>query len=170
MNELLEKLFGGDLRSEGRADEVARELIGNPSPLPELAEGLHNDNKLIRARTCMTMEIISREHPELLAEMVPQLMALAATDTVPQVRWHIAEILGNVPLSAEQIERIIPILIEYLNDKSKIVKYCTAQTLGVIGQAGPLKEDIADRIIDLKPVSKSLDKAVTQALRNLGID
>jgi hypothetical protein len=38
MNELQRMLGGGDLRSEGRAAEVAAKVIDEPSSLPALAE------------------------------------------------------------------------------------------------------------------------------------
>lgn len=167
MNEILDKLSGGDLRSEGSAKEVAVEIINTPRLVADLLEGLHSENKVIRGRTCMTMEIVSREHPDLLIGTISQLMELASTDTVSQVRWHIAEIFGNVTLSDENTERIIPILLEYLTDKSKIVKYCAVQTLGIIGKAGSRREKIVKRINVLKDDSKGLAKAVHKAVDNL---
>ncbi len=168
MNEILDKLSGGDLRSEGRAAEVALEIIDNSSLLAALTEGLHSDDKVIRARTCMTMEVVSRERSDLLSSTIPQLIELASTDTVSQVRWHIAEIFGNVPVSDDDTEQIIPILFEYLGDKSKIVKYCAVQTLGILGKKSSRRKEIVSRISVLKNESKSLTKAVHKALENLG--
>lgn len=168
MNEILDKLYGGDLRSEGRAEEAALEIINDPSLLADLTEGLHSDDKVIRGRTCMTMEVISREHPDLLVGTIPQMMELASTDKVSQVRWHIAEVFGNVPISDDDTEQIIPILFEYLDDKSKIVKYCAVQTLGILGKGSSRREDIVSRVGVLKDESKGLAKAVHKALENLG--
>jgi hypothetical protein len=114
------------------------------------------------------MEIISRQHPELLIDVLPQVIELAAIDTVPQVRWHIAEILGNVEISDDDIDKIMRILLEYLGDKSKIVKYCSVQTLGILGGKSSLKGEIIAKIGEQKNVSKSLSKVVTQALEELG--
>lgn len=168
MNEILKKLSGGDLRSEGRAEEVAAEIIDNPRLLAKLVKGLGSDDKVIRGRTCMTMEVISREHPELLTGVTRELMELASNDTVSQVRWHIAEIFGNVPISRDDAERFIPILFEFLGDKSKIVKYCAVQTLGIIGKDGPRTAEIIGKIKLLKNESKGLFKAVNAALKKLG--
>ncbi len=118
----------------------------------------------------MTMEVISRDHPGLLVDVVPQLIELASTDTVPQVRWHAAEIFRNVALSDEDAERIIPTLLGYLEDKSKIVQYCAVQALGVLGRRSPLRGGIVNRISALQDESKSLAKAVTRALRDLGVE
>ena len=168
MNPVLKKLSGGDLRSEGRAAEVAGEIVRHPELLTDLAEGLDSAEKLLRARTCMTMEVISRDHPDLLADVVRQLIEVASTDTVPQVRWHVAEVFGNLPLSDDDAERLIPILLGYLQDKSKFVKYCAVQTLGVLGGRSPARTEIVARITVLRGESKSLAKAVNQALQRLG--
>jgi hypothetical protein len=163
VNEILDRLSGGDLRSEGRAEEVALDVVNNPGLLAALTEGLHSEDKVIRGRTCMTMEVISREHPELLTATIRKLIALASRDTVSQVRWHIAEVFGNVPISDDDAEQIIPILL-----KSKIVKYCAVQTLGILGKRSPRREDIVHRISGLGNESKGLAKAVAKTLENLG--
>jgi len=170
MNKVLKNLSGGDLRSEGRAEEVAGEIVNHPHLLMELAEGLQSDSKLIRGRTCMTMEVVSRSHPDILLDVVQQLIELASKDNVSQVRWHVAEIFGNVTLSDREAERVISILLGYLGDKSKIVNYCAVQTLGVLGRGSRSKEEIVNGIRALKDVSKSLTTAVTESMRNLGVD
>ena len=170
MNDILVKLSGGDLRSEGRAAEVAAEIIHNSDLLMELVQGLQSDDRITRARTCMTMEVISRDHPGLLKELILPLIELASMDAVPQVRWHIAEIFGNVAISDDDAEQIIPILLEYLRDKSKIVKYCAVQTLGILGKGSPSRKKIANEIVTLKNDSKSLNKVVTKALQYLDIE
>ena len=60
MNALLRKLSGGDLRSDGRANEVAEEVIRTPELLEQLLEGLDEPDDLVRARTVHVMERISR--------------------------------------------------------------------------------------------------------------
>ena len=167
MNEILDKLSSADLRSEGRAEEVAREVVDNPALLPALAEGLYSEDKLIRGRTCMAMEVISREQADLLAGTVPQLVELASRATVSQVKWHIAEVFANIPISGADGERIIPILLQYLDDRSRIVKHCAVQALGVLGKMSPRRTEIASRISPVANESKSLAKAVHRALQSL---
>lgn len=47
---LLEMLSGGDLRSDGRADEVAEKVIAEPTLLVGLVEGLDNWDDVVRAK------------------------------------------------------------------------------------------------------------------------
>jgi len=114
-----------------------------------------------------TMEIISRKHPKILEDVLPQVIELAATDRVPQVRWHIAEIMGNVRVPDNDLDQTVGILIEYLEDKSKIVKYCAVQALGILGCRSSLKNEIIIKIGEQKEMSKSLSKIVTQVLADL---
>ena len=87
MNDVLGMLSGGDLRSEGRAAEAAARVIGDPRLLPRLAAGLTLDDKLIRARTCMCMEVMSRTHPGLLAPLADELLH-ASEERLPRGRSH----------------------------------------------------------------------------------
>lgn len=167
MDGILARLVGGDLRSEGRAAEVAREVIDDPATLPTLAVGLRSEDKLLRARTCMALEIISRDHPELLTNVGPQLIAVASQEKVPQVRWHIAEVWANVPVAAKDVDQVVTILLDWLRDKSVIVRYCAVQALGVLGGSSSAREEVVRRIDAMRGQSKSLDKAVARASATL---
>ncbi len=167
MNSVLDRLTGGDLRSEGAAEQVADDLIGDPGRLPELFEGLSHEDKLIRGRTCMTAEWISRSRPDLLASALPAMIGLARADTVAQVRWHLAEVFGNVPLPVEAREGVIAILLAYLEDPSKIVRYCAVQTLGVVSGDSPRLAEVVQRIEGVSKDSKGLAKAARIALAAL---
>lgn len=167
MSLMLDKLSGGDLRSEGRAAAVAAEVIAQPVRLADLAKGLRSEDDLIRARTCMALEVISRDHPALLTFIAPQLVELAARERVPQARWHLAETLGRVALSDEQLEQIIDALLAYLADGSKIVRYTAVETLGMLGGSSDRRNEIIEKISSLRGMTKSLDKAVVRALRTL---
>ncbi len=165
---ILEKLGGGDLRSEGQAPVVAEQVRADPTLLDSLVAGLDHGDKLIRGRTCMALEVISRDEPGLLVPVLPCLIELASKDRVAQVRWHIAEVLCNVPVSPTHRDRAIPVLLEFLDDKSKIVRYCAVQALGVLGRESPRLAEIARRIDGVKDDSKGLAKAVHRAHVALG--
>jgi len=61
MKELLRKLSGGDLRSDGRANEVAEKVTQNSQSLSKLAEALSGPDDVIRARTAHALEKISSQ-------------------------------------------------------------------------------------------------------------
>jgi HEAT repeat protein len=169
MNEILRMLTGGDLRSEGRAAEVAVLVGEDPESLPALAAGLALEDKLLRARTCMSLEVLSRTRPELVQPLAPDLIRTAEREAVAQARWHLAEIFYNVALDRGQVERAIPILLRYLEDKSKIVRVCAVRALGVLGKNSRRRSDIAAEIRRHEGAGKGLAKAVARALEELGI-
>ena len=120
-NELLKKLSGGDLRSDGRANEVAEDVIKDPQLLDMLVEGLSESNDMIRARSAHALEKISRNNPIMLQVLIPQLIRLAFEDRVPMVKWHLAMIFGNIPFEKEN-EKVISALFHLLNDNSNFVR------------------------------------------------
>jgi len=164
MNEILNRLTGGDLRSEGRAAEVAAQVIERPESLPDLAAGLTLDDRLIRARTCMSMEVISRTHPDLLRPLAPDLIRTAGRETVAQARWHLAEVFCRVTLAPDEAEEALSILLGYLEDKSRIVTFCAVQALGVLGGRSPRKPEIAAAVRRHEHDGGSMAKAVAVAL------
>ncbi len=131
MNELLRKLRGGDLRSDGRANEVAEEVMGNPQLLPVLVEGLAEPDDVVRARTAHALENISRVHPEFLQDFTPQLRELALKDEVPMVRWHIAMIFGNT--TGKEVDDVVSVLFHLLEDESVFVVSWSIVSLCILG-------------------------------------
>jgi hypothetical protein len=66
-----------------------------------------------------------------------------------EVRWHVAQMLPRLGLSEAEQAQAVEILLDYLNDKSKIVKTFAMQALA----------DLAEREAKLRPqVSKLLAK------------
>ena len=134
MNNLLKKLAGGNLQSDGRANEVAGIIIGQPELLNQLAEGLFESHDVIRARTAHALERISRTHPEMLLGLLPQFIELAVGDEVPMVKWHLAMIFGNLTISDDTIDVIISTLFRMLKDRSAFVKGWSIVSLTILGR------------------------------------
>lgn len=158
-------LSGGDLRSEGDSDKVAQLIIDNNKLIHDLKMGLKHNDKLIRGRVCMTMEIISRTHPELINDLTQDLINLASKDTTPQIRWHIAEIIPNINLSLKEKNDFLKIMFKYLDDNSKIVKYCAIQAIGYL--VNDNNDLIIERLNKYIKISKSIDKIINKTIERL---
>ncbi|HVP20423.1 MAG TPA: hypothetical protein VMS73_01030 [Anaerolineaceae bacterium] len=151
MNELIIMLSGGSLISDGRANEAADRVLANPKLFDQLVEGLSESDAVIRARTAHALERISRTHPEMLKELFPKFIEMATRDPVPMVRWHIAMIFGNLPLSIETVEEIIPVLFRMLEDPSVFVKSWAMVSLTILGrQHESMRKGISDHIRPLQ--------------------
>lgn len=147
MNTLLELLQGGDIRSDGLADEVASDVLLNNELFPFLLEGLDEEDDLIRGRTSHALEKVSRKQPELFQENLEQLILLAQTDKLPMVRWHLAMLFANLDLSTSQTDQVIYTLYYLLKDESIFVKTWSISSLTILALDNPsLKEEIIMKI------------------------
>ncbi|MBU7023721.1 MAG: hypothetical protein HXS40_06095 [Theionarchaea archaeon] len=133
MNELLEKLRGGDLRSDGRANEVVEEVHESPHLLSKVIQGLDEPDDVVRGRTADVLEKISRTAPESLKGLTRKFMNVAAHDEVPMVRWHLVMIFGNIELSQEERDDVVSLLLHLLHDESVFVKSWAIVTLCILG-------------------------------------
>ena len=159
MNKLLEMLCGGDLRSDGRANEVADKVLEQPDLFDDLFAGLWEPEEVIRARTAHALEKISRRQPRMIAERLPRLVAVTGKDEVPMVRWHLAMILANLVVLRQQTELIWTSLVELLADQSVYVRCWSISGLTVYGKAYP---DRCVAIIKrLEPLRNDSSKAIS---------
>src|SRR5271155_4223187 len=60
------QLEGGDRRSIGRSDEVARLVSKNLALLPQLVAGLWSEHPVVRMRAADALEQVTRAHPASL--------------------------------------------------------------------------------------------------------
>jgi len=134
MNTLLEKFTSGDLRSDGLASEVAASVVEDLSLLPLLTSGLDESDPVVRARSADALEKVTRQHPEVLQDKLPQMVRLALTDEVPMVRWHIAMIFANMSLTPDESLWVIDTLIQMLGDISVFVKSWVISSLCILGR------------------------------------
>ena len=133
MNNLLQELAGGDLRSDGKANMVAEQVMKNPYLLGMLVEGLSEPDDVIRARTAHALERISCHNPEMLQGLTSQFINRASTDTVPMVKWHLAMLFQNIPLEEQETDAVVSTLFHLLEDKSVFVRSWSIVSLCVIG-------------------------------------
>lgn len=134
---LLDRLAGGDRRSIGRSEEVAREVARAPDLLPHLVQGLEDADELVRMRAADALEKVTREHPEWLHPFKRRLLRLAAACTQLEVRWHVAQLLPRLPLTAAERRGALVLLDGYLDDRSAIVRTFALQALADVGGDDP---------------------------------
>lgn len=130
MTRSLARMLGGtDLRSIGRADEAARALRRNPARVAEVVDLLQADSPVLRARSADALEKASRAVPGMLKPHSRSLLDLAERATQQEVRWHLAQMLPRLPLTAPGRRRAMRLLHRYLDDESRIVQVCAMQSL-----------------------------------------
>ena len=137
MHRILEKLRGGDLRSIGRAAEVAAEVLAQPALLPILFDGIMDEDPRIRMRAADALEKTSASRPDLLQPFKQRILEEMSASAQKEVRWHVAQLVSRLELSAAEAERAERFLTEYLKDSSKIVCTFSMQALCDLAMAHP---------------------------------
>jgi HEAT repeat protein len=151
MNQILEWLSGGDLRSDGLADEVAAAVLKSPDLFDDLYAGLSESDDVIRGRTADALEKITRLRPDLIAAHLPEVIDLSKSDRVPMVKMHLGMIFGHLALYEEQIDTLRSALFDLLDDESVFAKSWAIVSLCIIGRMYPQKIDrIVNRISQLQ--------------------
>lgn len=149
MNRILDKLNGGSLISDGRADEAAGDVISNPSFFNSLVEGLSNPNEVIRGRAAHALEKVARIHPDWFDAYFERIRQLTVDDPIPMVRWHLVMLLTDMAKDANY-NQIIDTLLTCLNDKSTFVLSWAISGLCILGRRHP--DRINEILRDLKPL------------------
>jgi len=152
MNDVLKKLEGGDRRSIGRANQVVADVLNDPSLFEAVFNGMLSNDPIIRMRSADAVEKITAKHPEYLQPYKEKLIQQVAKVDQQEVRWHIAQMFPRLELSKEERAVVVQILLDYLDDKSKIVKTSSMQALA----------DLAERDASLRfKVIKLLEEFTT---------
>jgi hypothetical protein len=162
LKDVLKKLAGGDRRSIGRVSEIVAEVLNDSSLFKVVFNGMLSDDPIIRMRSADAVEKITAKHPEYLQPYKEKLIQQVAKSDQQEVRWHVAQMFPRLELSNEEQAVIIEILLDYLNDKSKIVKTFSMQALA----------DFAERDAGLRPqvikLLEELTRTGSPAMRSRG--
>ncbi len=162
MREVLEKLTGGDRRLIGRSDEVVAEVLEDPTLFDTVFGGMLNEDPLVRMRSADAVEKITAEYPEYLRPYKEKLIQQVAATEQQEVRWHVAQMLPRLSLTREERAVVLSILLDYLNDESRIVKTFCMQALADLAEKDP---SLRPRVIDLLT---HLIKTGTPAMKSSG--
>ena len=80
-------------------------------------------------RSADAVEKITAKHPKYLQPYKEKLIQQVARIDQQEVRWHAAQMFPRLELSKEEQAVIVEVILDYLNDKSKIVKTFSMQAL-----------------------------------------
>lgn len=137
MHPILSKLEGGDRRSIGRSNDVVADVIADPRLFHVVFSGLLSEDPLLRMRSADAVEKITARHPEYLRPHKALLIDRIARLDQKEVRWHAAQMLSRVEWNETERQRVVDVLMEYLNDRSSIVKTFAMQALADLARQAP---------------------------------
>jgi hypothetical protein len=156
------KLTGGDRRSIGRSNEVVADVLADPSLFDLIFDAISSDDPLIAMRAADAVEKVTAAQPELLRPHKRRLLTELALIPQQEVRWHVAQMLPRLSLSARERRQAVGILESYLDDRSGIVRTCAMQALADLA-ADDAK--LRDRVV---PLLRRLTRDGTPAMQARG--
>jgi HEAT repeat protein len=134
---VVDKLDAGDGRTIGRSNEVAAEIAKNPALFAEVFEAMLHPDPRIRMRAADAIEKATVVRPELLQPHKRAILQRVAKIDQQEIRWHVAQMLPRLRLTAKERNRAVEILLGYLEDKSSIVKTFAMQALADLAPKDP---------------------------------
>lgn len=145
---LSDRLAGGSRRSLGEADAVAAEARGSRRLVDELVDCLLVEDELVRMRAADALEKVARDRPEWVAPHVDRLLGEVAEVEQPSVRWHVAQLLAEVPLDPSQRERAVVLLRRMLEEETDwIVLTCAMSAMTDLALAGSAPDTVAPWLV-----------------------
>lgn len=145
---LADLLRGGDRRSIGKSNLVAKLILSDPRRFPELFKCLWDEDPVVRMRAADAAEKITVTHPELLKSYKQELLGLLAEAEQIELRWHLALMVPRLDLSGPERARAAAALQRYLEDRSSIVKTFALQALAGLAQQDASLRGMAKRILE----------------------
>ena len=142
-------LAGGDRRSIGRSGEAAMLALDGKIRLDTLFGAMFDEDATVRMRAADALEKVTVQRPEWLHPFKDELLARLPDVHQMEVRWHVAQILPRLNLSHEELRtQVIPVLMDYLKAKSRIVQTFTLQTLADFAAADPSLRPKVRRLVE----------------------
>jgi len=167
---LLSMLEGGHLRSTGRSEEAAAEVLANPLLFKHLIRGMYSADPILRMRTADAAEKVTRHNPILLAPHKKKILTTIARIDQQEVRWHTAQMISRIEWNSNERRALLTILEEYLRDRSSIVRTSAMQALADLALLDKkLRGGIIKRLKDLTaagtPAMKARGKKLLEILQ-----
>lgn len=123
-------LTGGDLRSLGKANAVVK-ATKNQEDFDQLFSCLLLTDRLVVMRAADAVEKLSAHHHEYLAPHKKEVLRLCHQETHKELKWHLAQLVPRLPLSATEFKESWSLLSTWARDKSnsRIVRVNAVQSL-----------------------------------------
>lgn len=133
--DVLTLLSGGDRRSIGRVAAAVTMVLGRPVLFHHLVEAMRHEDPVVRMRAADAAEKVSSQKPALLQLFKSELLRLLAEAKQQELRWHLAQMIPRLSLTARERAWAATLLRTYLNDGSSIVKTLAMQGLADLASA-----------------------------------
>src|SRR6267154_5891465 len=141
-------LKGGDRRSIGKSDRIAKLVLSSPRRFPDLFKCLWNEDPIVRMRAADAAEKATVTRPRLLNPHKQELLGLLAEAEQIELRWHLALMVPRLALNKPERARAAAALQRYLEDHSSIVKTFALQGLADFARQDARLLETAKRAVE----------------------
>lgn len=152
MNDFVNLLSGGDLRSIGKSNSVVS-LIVNQQDFDELFKLIFLDDQLIVMRAIDAIEKITLKHPNYLIKHKNEILNLSTVAHDKELKWHLAQIIPRLSLTPPELTKAWKLLTIWALDKnnSRIVRVNSIQGLfEMLKENNELTQDFALTLTELE--------------------
>jgi hypothetical protein len=144
-------LKGGDRRSIGESNQIAKLVLSDPKQFAGLLKCLWDEDPIVRMRAADAAEKVTVTRPGLLNPHKQELLSLLDEAEQIELRWYRALMVPRLTLSGPERARAAAALQRYLEDRSSIVKTFALQGLA----------DLARRDSNLRgPARRALEESL----------
>jgi hypothetical protein len=141
-------LKGGDRRSLGKANQIAKLVLSEPKLFVELIQCLWDEDPIVRMRAADATEKVTVKRPELLNPHKQELLGLLAEAKQIELRWHLALMAPRLTLTTLERQSAAASLQHYLEDRSSIVKTFALQGLADLARRDAGLRELARQAIE----------------------
>jgi len=165
-------LKGGDQRSIGKSNHIAKLVLSEPGRFRDLFKCLWDEDPVVRMRAADAAEKATVARPRLLNPHKQELLGLLAEAEQIELRWHLALMVPRVALNKAERTRAAAALQRYLEDRSSIVKTFALQGLADLAeQDRSLREKVKSALEEsLQTGTAAMKARARKLLRKLKFD
>ncbi len=148
---------GGHANSLGRVNETIEIVLHDKSRLDELYACMFAEDAWVRMRAADAIEKICRKQPDWLLPYVDRFQKELSASTQPSIRWHLAQIYGQLPLTNAQQQLAQDWLKALLSTKEAdwIVAANAMDTLVKFTKSGSFATDEMIKLLKIQQGHKS---------------
>lgn len=159
------KLAEGARGEVGRSSEVALEALDNPAIIADLLGFLESENAAVVAHAAHAVMQIGKARCVLFESHADRMIELLQNRSGWEVGEQLPKVLSEIDLTNEQITRLVPVLINQIDDRSAIASVCALTALVRLSERQLFSRGAAEVLV--AKAASSPRKAVAARARRL---
>jgi hypothetical protein len=158
----LKRLTLGFWCSRAELEQLADAVLRHPKRIEKLLRLIFHENPRVQAQAARILVRVADKQPGCVQPYKDLLIEEVANGKQWIVQVSFCKIIPQLKLTVREVNRVVKLLLEYLNEERSVVKVCAMQALFDLALMRPkLKEEIF-------PLIESMTHTGTPAMRARG--